>query len=64
MRKLTAEDLAADFGLEAAMNGKSRESNPYPLGTSLNTWWDMGWLEYEDEDTLESEILARGERVR
>ena len=54
MTTLTAESIAADLGLEAAMNGGSRESNPYSPRSSLYAWWDIGWLEYED-NTVEGE---------
>lgn len=50
MTKRSADNLATEYGLDAALQGKARETNPYPKNTSLNTWWDMGWLECEERD--------------
>jgi ribosome modulation factor len=50
MKKLTAESIASDRGLNAAHRGESRESNPYPAKYSLHKWWDLGWLECHPDD--------------
>jgi len=50
MKKLTAQNTAADYGNDAAHRGESRESNPYPSNHFLHKHWDLGWLEYHPDD--------------
>ena len=47
---MRAESLAADAGENAALAGKHRDSNPYPLESELHVWWDFGWLSITDEE--------------
>lgn len=48
--KVRAENLAANAGEDAALEGRPRSSNPYPPESVLYTWWDAGWLSGSEED--------------
>jgi hypothetical protein len=56
--KLRAEGIAADNGLNAAKRGESRESNPYDKTSFLHKWWDLGWLEVEDN------VLQKNQQIK
>jgi ribosome modulation factor len=51
MKKLKAESIAADRGFDAAMAEKKRDENPYDPHNPLYKWWEIGWLEFQDETT-------------
>ncbi len=44
-------DLAFNDGYDKSMNGQSRYDNPYEEDHSWYEIWDLGWLEYYDEET-------------
>lgn len=44
------EDRAYNDGLDAQINGASRQSNPHLPGSKYHELWDMGWQEGADED--------------
>lgn len=46
----SAENMAADFGEDAAHKGKSRNANPYPKSSALYRWWNFGWSECHPDD--------------
>jgi hypothetical protein len=46
----SAESMAADFGEDAAHEGKGKDTNPYPENSTLHNWWSLGWLECHPDD--------------
>jgi hypothetical protein len=37
--------VAYQEGRQARRDGKARDSNPHPVGTSFHRFWDEGWTD-------------------
>jgi len=53
---LKAENIAADYGSDAAHQGESRDTNPYPTCHFLHKWWDFG-IDHQTKSNCEIKML-------
>lgn len=55
-----SEKYACDRGSQARLDGEPREANPYKESIDLQAWWDLGWLEWTDEEVEEYDGKEKG----
>lgn len=57
MKVKSAQQEATNRGVDAAMAGSPRDENPYSGNSPLSKWWDLGWLEYEEDDENQTKLV-------